>query len=180
MSAVISERTLGVLKRRRATPVPAWTLIASRVLSSTLMSVGVLAVMLLVARFAYGVTLPRDGIPALIVGIVAGAATFSCIGYAVAGLMDNLDTAQPAMQIATLPLYLISGIWVPTEDLSHGLRTVAKVFPVEHLSALLHQAYVPGTTGGHIAGGDLAVLAAWAVAAAGLAARRFSWLPAPA
>jgi ABC-2 family transporter protein len=103
-----------------------------------------------------------------------------CIGYAVASVLDSVDTAQPAIQLTTLPLYIISGIWVPTDSLSDGLRQVAKIFPVEHLSALLHQAYVPGTTGGHVAGGDLLVLAAWAAAAALFAARRFSWLPAPA
>jgi ABC-2 type transport system permease protein len=180
VTAVISERSLGVLKRRRATPVPAWVLVAARVLASTLLSVAVLGVMLLVARGAYGVTIPSNGIVPLLVGVVAGAATFCCIGYAVASVLDSVDTAQPAIQLATLPLYIISGIWVPTDALSHGVRQVAKLFPVEHLSALLHQAYVPGTTGGHIAGGDLLVLAAWAAAAAVFAARRFSWLPAPA
>jgi ABC-2 type transport system permease protein len=179
-TSVIAERSLGVLKRRRATPVPAWVLVTARVLASTLLSVAVLAVMLIVGRVAYGVTVSSDGIPALLVGVVAGSATFCCLGYALASVLDSVDTAQPALQLGTLPLYIISGIWVPTDSLSHGLRQAAKLFPVEHLSALLHQAYVPGTTGGHIAGGDLLVLAAWAAAGALFAARRFSWLPAPA
>ena len=178
--AVVSERSLGVLKRRRATPVPAWTLVAGRVLSATAMTIGVLVLMLVVARVAYGISVPSAGIVPLLVGVVAGAAAFSCLGYAIASVVDSIDTAQPMIQIGTLPLYIISGIWVPTDSLSSGLRSVAKVFPVEHLSALLHQAYVPGTTGGHIAGGDLLVLAAWAGAAVLFAARRFSWLPAPA
>jgi ABC-2 type transport system permease protein len=180
VTAVVSERSLGVLKRRRATPVPAWALIAGRVLASTALTIVVLALMLVVGRAAYGVTVPSDGVVPLLVGVVAGAATFCCIGYAVASVLDSVDTAQPAIQLTTLPLYIISGIWVPTDSLSDGLRQVAKIFPVEHLSALLHQAYVPGTTGGHVAGGDLLVLAAWAAAAALFAARRFSWLPAPA
>jgi ABC-2 type transport system permease protein len=179
-TAVVSERSLGVLKRRRATPVPAWVLIAGRVLSSTALTILVLAVMLVVARVAYGVSVPSDGIVPLLVGIVAGGTTFCCIGYAIASVVGSVDTVQPLIQLTTLPLYIISGIWVPTDALSNGLRNVAKIFPVEHLSALIHQAYVPGTTGGHIAGGDLLVLAAWAGAAALFAARRFSWLPAPA
>ncbi|MCW3067133.1 MAG: Transport permease protein [Solirubrobacterales bacterium] len=124
--------------------------------------------------------MPSAGIGPLLVGILAGSATFSCLGYAVASVVDSVDTAQPMIQIGTLPLYIISGIWGPTDSLSNGLRSVAKVFPVEHLSALLHQAYVPGTTGGHVAGGDLLVVAAWAAAAVLFAGRRFSWLPEPA
>ena len=180
VSAVVSERSLGVLKRRRATPVPPWALIAGRVLSCTALSIVVLAVMLVVARVAYNVGLPAKGIPALLIGVVLGAVTFASLGYAIAGLLDSVETAQPAMQLGTLPLYIISGIWVPTASLSHGLRNVSKVFPVEHLSALLHQAYVPGTTAGHVGASDVLVLLAWAVAAMAFAARRFSWLPAPA
>ena len=180
VTAVVSERSLGVLKRRRATPVPPWALIAGRVISCTALSIVVLGVMLLVARFAYHVGIPSRGIPALIAGVVLGAVTFAALGYALAGVLDSVDTAQPAIQLGTLPLYIISGIWVPTADLSSGLRSVAKVFPVEHLSALLHQAYAPGSTAGNIAAGDVLVLLAWAAAAIAFAARRFSWLPAPA
>ena len=180
VTAVVSERSLGVLKRRRATPVPPWALIAGRVLSCTALSIVVLVVMLVVARAAYHVGLPGKGIPALLVAVILGATTFAALGYALAGVMDSVETAQPAIQLGTLPLYIISGIWVPTASLSHGLRSVSKVFPVEHLSSLLHTAYVPGSTAGHIAAGDVLVLLAWAIGAIAFAARRFSWLPAPA
>jgi ABC-type polysaccharide/polyol phosphate export permease len=75
-----------------------------------------------------------------------------------------------------LPLYFISGIWFTTDDLPEGLRRVAELLPVEPLAHSLHLAFQSATFDGR----DLLTLAAWAVAGALFAARRFSWLPQPA
>jgi hypothetical protein len=61
--------------------------------------------------------------------------------------------------------------------LSSTLRSVASVFPVEHLAAAVHMASVHGSLGGALAPRDLLVLAVWGLAAAAIAVRRFSWLP---
>ena len=79
-----------------------------------------------------------------------------------------------------MPLYFISGVWIPTASLGHTLRDLASVFPVEHLAAALHVASVQGSLAAALAPKDLLVLGAWAVGAAVFAARRFTWLPSPA
>ena len=53
-----TQRETGVLKRRRATPVPAWVLIAGRALTAIAIALAVVAVLLVLGRFAYGVRLP--------------------------------------------------------------------------------------------------------------------------
>jgi ABC-2 type transport system permease protein len=178
--SIAGAREAGVLKRRRATPVPSAVLIAGQVLA-TLATVGIMTTLLLViARIAYHVSLPATALVAVVVTTIVGTVTFACIAYAVSGLIGSADAAQPVVQLTVMPLYFISGIWVPTADLGHGLRQVASIFPVEHLAAALHGASVHGSLSAALSGSDLAALGLWALAAGTLAARRFQWLPAQA
>jgi ABC-2 type transport system permease protein len=76
------------------------------------------------------------------------------------------------VQAPMLPLYFISGVFVPTADLPSWLRPVAALFPVEHLAHGLRHAY---SRGSGIVWSDLLALAIWAAAGLALALRRFSW-----
>src|SRR6266568_3200427 len=64
--SVTAQRELGILKRRRATPVPAWVLIAGRTLASVVVGLAVMTVLLAIGRFAYGVHLPGSTIPGIL------------------------------------------------------------------------------------------------------------------
>jgi ABC-2 type transport system permease protein len=174
---ITTARETGVLKHRRATPVPPGVLIGGQALATLVTALGMSAVLLVIARFAYGVAMSPAALLAALCAVVVGTLAFACIGYAVAGLIDSADSAMPVVQASLLPLYFISGVWIPLDSLGHGLRSVASVFPVEHLAAALHQATVHGSLGSALAPRDLLVLAAWGVGAARLATRRFSWLP---
>ena len=76
-----------------------------------------------------------------------------------------------------LPLYFISGVFVPIDTLPKWLVHLAGLFPVRHLAAALLTAYNPHTRGAGFAANDLLVVAAWGVAGFVVAVRRFSWLP---
>ena len=177
---IATAREAGILKRRRATPVPPAILIGGQALA-TLVTATITAVLLLaVARVGYGIGFSAGALAAMGVTAVVGTMTFACLGYAVAGLIGSPDAAQPVVQATMLPLYFISGVWIPTASLSPALRHIAEVFPIEHLAAAFHLASVRAAFAGALAPRDLAVLALWAIAAAAFAARRFSWLPAAA
>jgi len=170
-------RESGILKRRRSTPVPAWVLITSRVLTSAILSIVLVIVIVVIGRIAYGVHLPGSTLPAFVLGVVVGSAAFCCLAFALASFIRNEDSAQPMIQAITLPLYFISGVFVPASQLSKTLRDIADVFPVAHLDKALFKAFDPATTGAGVAGTDLAVLAAWGVAGLAVALWRFSWSP---
>ena len=84
---------------------------------------------------------------------------------------------QPVVQAVILPLYFISGVFVPKNQLSSTLREVASAFPVSHLNNALFKAFDPATTGPGIAGTDLLIVALWGLAALSIALWRFSWSP---
>ena len=170
-------REEGILKRRRATPVPAWTLIAGRTLMSIVVSLVSMMVLMIVGRFAYGVRLPTRTIPGIALTAIVGSVSFCALAYAFSTLIENEDAAQPMVQAVMLPLYFISGVFIPAVTLPNWLRHVAQVFPVEHLSDGLHHAFGPTTTGIGIVWSDVGVLALWGAVGLGVALWRFSWLP---
>jgi ABC-2 type transport system permease protein len=174
---ITAQRESGVLKRRRSTPVPAWVLIASRTLAAAIIAVAVVVVLVAIGRIAYGVHLPAATIPAYVLGVVVGAACFCCLSFAAASFIRNEDSAQPIIQAIILPLYFISGVFIPRAQLSGTLSDVASVFPVSHLDGALFKAFDPYAAGSGIAGHDLLILAVWGVAGLLLALWRFSWSP---
>jgi ABC-2 type transport system permease protein len=175
--SITAMRESGVLKRRRATPVPAWVLIAGRTLTAMAVSLVVMTVLLLVGRFAYGVRIPSSTIPAIALTAVVGSATFCVLAYALSGVIKSEDAAQPMVQAIMLPLYFISGIFIPNVSLPSWLRHLAEVFPVQHLADGLHHAFDPAVHGVGIVWSDLGVLALWAAAGLVICLRRFRWTP---
>lgn len=175
--SISSLRETGVLKRRRASPVPAAALIGGQAIATVVTTAISSAVLLIVARVGYGVGMSGPAIAAVAFTAVVGTLVFACLGYAVSGLIGSPDAAQPVVQMTMLPLWFISGVFIPVANLSSGLKDVAKVFPVQPLANSLHLASVNSSFGGALSGTDLLVLAAWGIGAAAFAAWRFSWLP---
>lgn len=176
VASVVNQRELGILKRRRATPMPAWALIVSQSLTVVLMAIGTVALLLLVGAVAFDVRIPADGWPTLVLGVIGGAFAFCGLGYALSTFADSADSAQPMIQLITFPLFFISGIWIPLAELPTFLQDVAKVFPVEHVADLIHRAFVGAVPTGPVLL-DLAILIGWAVVGAAVAAKRFAWMP---
>jgi ABC-2 type transport system permease protein len=177
VASVTAQRERGVLKRRRATPVPAAAIIAGRVLVAIVLAVVMAAVLLGIGWAAYGAHVPGRTALALAVTVVIGAASFCCLGYALTSLIRNEDTAQPVTQALLLPLYFISGVFVAVSILPHWLADVGEIFPVRHLANALLIAYNPHTSGLGFAGLDLLIVAAWGAAGLLVALRTFSWQP---
>jgi ABC-2 type transport system permease protein len=175
--SIVVLREEGILKRRRATPMPAWALIAGRTLVAVVVSLISMAVLMLVGRFGYGVRLPTRNIPGVAITAIVGSISFCVLAYAFSTAIANEDAAQPMVQAVMLPLYFISGVFIVPANLPSWLSHVAQVFPVQHLAHGLHHAYDPAASGIGIVWSDLGVLAIWAAIGLAVALRRFSWLP---
>ena len=173
--SVVTQREGGILKRRRATPVPAAVLVLSRAVAATLQSVVASALLVLVAGLAFGIDAPSGGLLPLLLAIVTGSLCFACCGYAIAALVTSADSAQPILQAIMLPLQMISGVYFPSSSLPVWLQHTADAFPLAHLTDALQHAWL--ARGGTIAWGDLGIMALWGAGAAFVAARRFKWLP---
>lgn len=177
VGSVVSRRQLGVLKRRRAAPVPAWVVVVSSSLATATLALGSAALMLAIGRIGYGVGLSAATLAATAVYLVLATLAFCAVAYAVASIIPSPDSTEPIVRFVTFPLFMISGIWFPVSSLPGGIEAVANAFPVAPLAGGLHHAFAGGTLTSALSARDLGVIAAWGIVAAVVATRRFSWLP---
>ena len=112
-----------------------------------------------------------------IVALAVGAAAFSALGIAITSAIPTEAAAPAVANAVSLPLFFISGIFVPAESIPEWLLSIADVFPLKPFADALFNAIDPATSGLGLAWADLAVVALWGAAAAFLAARTFRWIP---
>jgi ABC-2 type transport system permease protein len=169
-------RDQGVLKRVRGTPLPAWAYLFGRIVHAILVA---FLLVIIVAAFGaafYHAKIPTRTLPAYLITIVVGAASFSALGLAVTAAIPNADAAPPVVNASILPLLFLSDIFIPIQNPHAWYVTLAKVFPVYHFSQAMKAAYF-SPVGNGLRGTDLLVIGIWGVAGGVLASRFFSWEP---
>jgi ABC-2 type transport system permease protein len=176
MTLVIA-REDGRLKRGRGTPMPSWVFIAGRVGNAIVIALMMLVLLAAIGALLYGTTVPWDRLPEILLTLVIGAAAFCCLGIALTAAIPSQDAAAAIVNALLLPLYFLSGIFIPEDQLPSGVIHFADIFPVRHFFDAFFDAYVPAAGGSAISWDNLAVVALWGVAGLVLAIRYFRWTP---
>jgi ABC-2 type transport system permease protein len=175
--SVTIDREFGILKRGRGTPLPDWVFFAGRIGNSLIVSVLMLVLLAAIGRIAYGVAIPWERAPAVLVTLAVGATSFCCLGLALSGFIPSHGAAAPITNIAIFPLYFLSGVFIPESEIPSGVLHVADAFPVRHFFEAFFTAWEPGTPGAGFEWVHLAVVAAWGLAGFLIAMRWFRWTP---
>ena len=170
-------RDNGLLKRTRGTPLPPWAFLFGKIVHATLVAVLLVVIVVAAGAIFYDVDIPTNTMPAFILTLVIGAASFCALGLAMTGLISNADAAPAVVNGSILPLLFISDIFIPLQDAPDWLKTFGAIFPVKHFSEALGTAFNPFETGAGFEWGALAVIAAWGVGGVLVAMRFFSWEP---
>jgi ABC-2 type transport system permease protein len=171
------DRERGLLKRVRGTPLPPAVFVAGRVGNSFVISVLMVVLVAILGKLVYGVSLPSQTIPAVLVTLAVGAFAFSCLGFALTAAIPSEDAAPAVTNAIMLPLYFVSGVFIPDSEIPSGVLHVADVFPVRPFFEAFFTAWDPNTTGAGFEFGHLAVVAAWGLFGLLVAVRFFRWEP---
>lgn len=163
------ERSYGVLKRLGASPLPRGVLLAGKTLA--VVAVEALQVVVIVA-VGYALGWHPHGSPAWVVLLLLeGTAAFCGLGLLMAGTLRAEATLAAANGVYLL-LLLLGGVVFPLSSLPGALEAFGRALPTAALSHGLRSVLRDGAG---LPAADLAVLAAWALAALTLAARTFRW-----
>jgi len=168
-------RERGVLKRVRGTPLPPWVFMAGRILTASAVAVLLVVVVTVLGRLVYGVELPGRTLPGVVVTVLVGTASLCTLGFALTAIIPSENAAPAVTNAIVLPLYFISGIFIPTDQIPEAMQTVAGFFPVKHLFDAMLYAFDPSSPGPGIQGGNLLVLTAWGLVGVVIATRTFRW-----
>jgi ABC-2 type transport system permease protein len=162
----------GILKRVRATPLPAGTYFLGLLAHCILVSVVDVTLIVGVGRL-YGVPFPAHWLK-IAAALVLGAASFCALGVAVASLIRNAEAAPAVVQLLLFPLVFISGTYIPIH--SAVLNRISDALPVRPFNDALLGSF---TRHGGLGWGSLGVLLAWGAAGGLIAVARFRWTPRP-
>ncbi len=171
------DRENGILKRGRGTPLPSWVFFAGRVGNAIVISVLMLIVVPAIGRLLYDVEIPWEHLPAVLVTLAIGAASFCCLGIALTAAIPSEEAAPAITNVAVLPLYFLSGVFIPETEIPDGVLHFANLFPIRHFFEAFFAAWDPLTAGSGFEWGHLAVVAGWGALGLVLAIRFFRWTP---
>jgi ABC-2 type transport system permease protein len=172
---LVIRRENGILKRLRATPLPAAVYISS-VLGAFLLAFAVEVIgLVLIGRVLFGVALP-DRVGSLVLALLLGAVSFCGLGIGVTSLMRSAEGASAVVNAIYLPMSFISGSFFSPRHFPSVLRAIADVLPLTYFLRLVrnvmlhgHEIWTQGT--------NVAVVAAWGLAGVVVALRSFRWEP---
>jgi ABC-2 type transport system permease protein len=169
-------RDSGILKRIRGTPLPPLGYLLARMIHAALVSLLLVVIVAVFGELAYGVAVPWDRLPALLVTLTVGAATFCALGLALTALIPNADAAPAIVNATVLPLFFISNVFFPLQNAPQWLDVVSSIFPVRQFADAMLRIYDPTASGG-VSLTNVGVMAIWGAIGLILALRFFSWEP---
>lgn len=170
--ATATARETRVLRRLRATPVSALTLIAADVLVNFAMSLAGMAVLIVLGKLAFGLRFSGSW-PLVVVVFTFAACAFFALGYLVASLAQTARAAQAIGMVLFFPLMFLSGAAMPRQIMPENVRRVADFLPMTHVVELLQTVWQGQALTDRLP--QLASLAALLVLATVLSARLFRW-----
>jgi ABC-2 type transport system permease protein len=173
---MVIRRESGILKRVRATPLPAWVYL-SAVLASTLIAFAANSIcMIAIGRGLFSVPLP-DRWLSLVLTLVLGAFAFAALGLAMTVIVHSAEGASASVNAVYLPMAFISGSFFSPHSFPQFLRAIAAVLPLTYFIHLTRDVMLHGQQFWDN-WGDVGVIAAWGAVGAIVAIWRFRWEPA--
>jgi ABC-2 type transport system permease protein len=134
-AGLASERGLGWMQVKRASPMPLFAYFVAKVMMSVIFStVDVIALMAMGFAFG-GVHLPMMTAVKLLLTLVAGSLPFCAMGLAI-GYFASPNSAPAVINLFYLPMSFCSGLWMPIMFLPKFVQKVAIFLPPYHLSQL--------------------------------------------
>jgi ABC-2 type transport system permease protein len=172
---LVLRREAGTLKRLRATPLPPSTYVAAALGSIIFVFVIEAVILVTLARVVFDVPVP-DQILSLALAVLFGATAFAAMGVALTTFIRSGDGASAVINAVFLPVTFISGSFFSPESFPSVLQTVAEILPLKHFIVMVRDIVLEGEEIWSFPT-ELAVVSAWGIGCALVAARRFRWEP---
>lgn len=172
---LVIRREAGILKRLRATPLPASVYIVAVLLTALLAFIVEAVCLIALAMLFFDAELPKS-LFSLTGAILLGASAFALLGVGISGLVRRAEGASAVITALYLPLSFVSGAFFSQQNFPDWLKAIADLLPLTYFIDLM---------GAVMLGGvelwdrpkDVAMIAAWGLIGALLARRFFRWVP---
>lgn len=134
-AGLASDRGLGWLQVKRASPMPPFAYFVAKVITSMIFSTFIVLALFALGIGFGGVRMPLGEFAQLLGTLAAGSLPFSAMGLAL-GYFTGPNSAPATINLIYLPMSFCSGLWVPFMFLPKIVRQIALALPPYHLSQL--------------------------------------------
>jgi ABC-2 type transport system permease protein len=170
---LVDARVKRLLKRLVATPMRRGDFL----LSQTVLRVGFVfvevAVLLSFGHLVFGVPVRGSIVAVLAVGVL-GSLTFGGIGLLVASRAMTMEKVTGLMNLVMIPMWIFSGTFFSSSRFPDAVQPIIQALPLTALNNAFRAVILEGATLAS-QGGELAILAAWAIICFALGLRLFRW-----
>jgi ABC-2 type transport system permease protein len=172
---LVVRREQAILKRLRATPLPATTYVAALLVSTLIVFALQTVALFALGRVLYNTPFP-SAIGSLILAVIVGSVVFAALGVATASLIRSAEGSSAVVNFILLPMAFLTGAFGPTRHYPAFLRAIGDVLPLKYFIDLIEAIYFRG----HAIWTKplaLAVLVAWGLGGLVVAVFKFRWEP---
>ena len=134
-AGLASDRGLGWLQVKRASPMPPFAYFAAKIVTSIIFSAIIVLALFTLGITLGGVRMPPGDFVRVLGTLAAGSLPFSAMGLAL-GYFTGPNSAPATINLIYLPMSFCSGLWVPFMFLPKVVRQIALALPPYHLSQL--------------------------------------------
>jgi ABC-2 type transport system permease protein len=124
-------RELGVLKRYRASSIPAATVVGSQIAVTFLISLVSASILVAVAIPTHDLSGP-DSAPLVVAGFALVALAFSALGVLLGAVLPSARAAQALGVMIWFVMLILGGAGPPPEVLTGAMGTVGDLTPLHH------------------------------------------------
>jgi len=163
-------REKGILRRMSTTPVSPARLLLAQVIVQMAIVLAALVLIMVTARVAFNVTLPKQGF-GFVLALVLGGAALLALGAVIAAISSSSRVANGIGALVFFPMMFFAGLWVPRQRMPAALREIGDYTPLGAMVAAIQDSMRGDSP--HF--GHLAVLAGYAILLTLAAIRWFRW-----
>ncbi|PLS18738.1 ABC transporter permease [Bacillus sp. M6-12] len=166
-------RERGILRRMQGTRLKASTFIAAQITARLLLNGTQALLVVLIAHFVFSIDVAGSWL-SLLFFIILGTLAFMSLGFVIAGVAKNPESAGPIAGFVTFPMLFLGGVFFPISNMPDIIQPFVKVLPISHLSSALRETMNLGTSFLEL-GTETLVLGCWLVGGFVLASYVFKW-----
>jgi len=170
---VVQMRKEQLLKRFFSTPLRRPHFLLSFMYSRLFFLGAELVLILGFARLAFHVPI-RGSLIALVALAVLGAFSFTGLGLLLASRARTIESVQGLMNVASLPMWVLSGVFFSTERFPALMQPLIAALPLTAIVDSLRAVMLDGASLASQAG-EIAVLAVWGILCLAVALPIFRW-----
>lgn len=170
---IVEMRTQKLVKRLMATPMKRTDFLLAFVLMRSLFLLVELPVLIAFGYFVFGVPL-RGSIALLGAIAVLGSLMFAGVGLLVASRAKNTQTVMGLINLASMPMYLFSGVFFSADRFPELMQPLIRALPLTALNDALRAVMLDGADLGGVAR-QVIVMGVWSAGSFLISLTLFRW-----